>query len=223
MRLFTENIFAKLFSVLIASLLWVALVDEPELIETVTVPVEYRNLASNLDLSPDAPGQIQLQVRGSRSRLNDVSAERTNIVLDLKAMTQPSSRTFTIQETSINLPPTVTLLRSMPSQLRVKLERRLYKELPVKVEFESPLPSNIKVISTEIVPAVIKVVGPESRIKLATFISTEPINLNDTSNETSNDTSILKPFLVHVLLADPELSIVGSAQVTIRLQTTRLP
>ena len=219
MRLFTENIFAKLFSVLIASLLWVALVDEPELIETVTVPVEYRNLASNLDLSPDAPGQIQLQVRGSRSRLNDVSAERTNIVLDLKAMTQPSSRTFTIQETSINLPPTVTLLRSMPSQLRVKLERRLYKELPVKVEFESPLPSNIKVISTEIVPAVIKVVGPESRIKLATFISTEPVNLNDTSN----DTSILKPFLVHVLLADPELSIVGSAQVTIRLQTTRLP
>lgn len=219
MRYFTENIFAKLFSVLIASLLWVALVDEPELIETVTVPVEYRNLASNLDLSPDAPGQIQLQVRGSRSRLNDVSAERTNIVLDLKAMTQPSSRTFTIQETSINLPPTVTLLRSMPSQLRVKLERRLYKELPVKVEFESPLPSNIKVISTEIVPAVIKVVGPESRIKLATFISTEPVNLNDTSN----DTSILKPFLVHVLLADPELSIVGSAQVTIRLQTTRLP
>ena len=219
MSLFTENIFAKLFSVLIASLLWVALVDEPELIETVTVPVEYRNLASNLDLSPDAPGQIQLQVRGSRSRLNDVSAERTNIVLDLKAMTQPSSRTFTIQETSINLPPTVTLLRSMPSQLRVKLERRLYKELPVKVEFESPLPSNIKVISTEIVPAVIKVVGPESRIKLATFISTEPVNLNDTSN----DTSILKPFLVNVLLADPELSIVGSAQVTIRLQTTRLP
>lgn len=219
MRLFTENIFAKLFSVLIASLLWVALVDEPELIETVTVPVEYRNLASNLDLSPDAPGQIQLQVRGSRSRLNDVSAERTNIVLDLKAMTQPSSRTFTIQETSINLPPTVTLLRSMPSQLRVKLERRLYKELPVKVEFESPMPSNIKVISTEIVPPVIKVVGPESRIHLATFIATEPINLNDTSN----GTSILKPFLVNVLLADPELSIVGSAQVTIRLQTSQLP
>lgn len=219
MSLFTENLFAKLFSVLIASLLWVALVDEPELIETVTVPVEYRNLASNLDLSPDAPGQIQLQVRGSRSRLNDVSAERTNIVLDLKTMTQPSSRTFTIQENSINLPPTVTLLRSMPSQLRVKLERRLYKELPVKVEFESPMPSNIKVISTEIVPAVIKVVGPESRISLATFIATEPINLNDTSN----DTSILKPFLVNVLLADPELSIVGSAHVTIRLHTTRLP
>lgn len=215
MRIFTENIIAKIFAVLIASLLWVALVDEPELIETVTVPVEYRNLSSSLDLSPDAPGQIQLQVRGSRSRLNDVSPERTNIVLDLAAMSQPSSRTFTIQESSINLPPTVTLIRAMPSQLRVKLERRIYKELPVKVDFEIPLPANLKVIATEVTPALIKVVGPESRINLATSIATEPINLNDAS--------ALKPLRVHVLLADPELSIVGSAQVTVRLQTTQLP
>ena len=74
---------------------------------------------------------------------------------------------------------------------------------------------NLKVISTEIIPAVIKVVGPESRINLATSISTEPINLTDPS--------ALKPIRVHVLLADPELSIVGSAQVTVRLQTTQLP
>ena len=33
MKIFTDNFFAKIFSVLIASLLWVALVDEPELIE----------------------------------------------------------------------------------------------------------------------------------------------------------------------------------------------
>ena len=83
------------------------------------------------------------------------------------------------------------------------------------IDFEIPLPAHIKLISTEIIPAVIKVVGPESRIQLATFIATEPINLNDTS--------ILKPIRVNVLIADPELSIVGSAQVTIRLQTTRLP
>ncbi|MFN8685070.1 MAG: hypothetical protein ACK532_03015, partial [Acidobacteriota bacterium] len=77
MRLFTENITAKLFSILIAFLLWAALVDEPELIETVTVPVEYRNLANHLDLSPDAPNRIQLQVRGPRGRLNEVSPDRT--------------------------------------------------------------------------------------------------------------------------------------------------
>ena len=215
MRLFTENIPAKLFSILIAFLLWVALVDEPELIETVTVPVEYRNLSSALDLSPDAPSRIQLQVRGARGRLNEVSPDKTNIVLDLSSMLTPSSRTFTIQENSINLPPTVTLVRAMPSQLRVRLERRVYKDLPVTIAYEEPLPSYLKVISAEVSPSSIKVVGPESRVSLANSIATEPISLKDVTSAS--------PLRVNVLLTDSELSIVGSALVTVKLQTTQLP
>lgn len=215
MRLFTDNIPAKIFSILIAFLLWVALVDEPELIETVTVPVEYRNLSSALDLSPDAPTRIQLQVRGPRGRLNEVSPDRTNIVLDLANMAQPSARTFSIQDNLINLPPTVTLVRAIPSQLRVKLERRVYKEIPVTLAFEEDLPPNLKIVSTDISPRQIKVVGPESRIALATSISTEPISIKDITAGA--------PIRVNVLLTDPELSIVGSALVTIKLESTQLP
>jgi YbbR domain-containing protein len=215
MKLFTDNIPAKLFSIFIAFLLWVALVDEPELIETVTVPVEYRNLSSALDLSPDAPTRIQVQVRGPRGRLNEVSPERTNIVLDLGSMSTPSARTFTIQANSINLPAAVTLVRAMPSQLRVKLERRLYKELPVVVAYEDLLPSSLKIIATEVSPPSVKVVGPESRIELADSLRTEPISLTEINSG--------KPIRVNVLLTDPELSIVGSPLVTVMLQTTQLP
>jgi len=215
MKLFTDNIPAKIFSIVIAFLLWVALVDEPELIETVTVPVEYRNLSSTLDLSPDAPTRIQLQVRGPRGRLNEVSPDRTNIVLDLGTMAQPSARTFTIQDNLINLPPTVILVRAIPSQLRVKLERRVYKEILVTLAFEEDLPANLKIVSTEISPAQIKVVGPESRITLATSIATEPITIKDMAASA--------PIRVNVLLTDPELSIVGSSLVTVKLQTTQLP
>ncbi|MBM3761994.1 MAG: YbbR-like domain-containing protein [Acidobacteria bacterium] len=215
MSLFTENIPAKLLSILIAFLLWFALVDEPELIETVTVPVEYRNLANNLDLSPDAPNRIQLQVRGARTRLNEVSPDRTNIVLDLTSMSEPSSRTFTIQDNAINLPPTVTLVRAIPSQLRVKLERRMHKDLPVTITYEEPIPSYLKVISSSIKPERIKVVGPESRINMANALATEPISLKDVKSGA--------PLRVNVLLTDAELSIVGSPLVTISFQTTQLP
>jgi hypothetical protein len=104
MKLFTDNIPAKLFSIFIAFLLWVALVDEPELIETVTVPVEYRNLSSALDLSPDAPTRIQVQVRGPRGRLNEVSPERTNIVLDLGSMSTPSAAPLPSRPTPLTSP-----------------------------------------------------------------------------------------------------------------------
>ncbi len=214
MRLLTENIAAKLFSILIAFLLWVALVDEPELIETVTVPVEYRNLAGHLDLSPDAPNRIQLQVRGPRGRLNEVSPERTNIVLDLSGMRDPSARTFTIQAESINLPPSVSLVRAMPSQLRVKLERRLYKEVPVVLAFEAPLPPSFKVPPVTIQPSTVRVVGPESRVLAATSIPTEPIVVADMNSSA--------PLRVNVLLSDPELSIVGSPVVTVTVQSAQL-
>lgn len=215
MSLLTHNWAAKGLSVLIAFLLWVALVDDPELIETVTVPVEYRNLSGSLDLSPDVPDRVQLQVRGPRGRLNEVSAERTNIVLDLAGMQTPSARTFTVQEGTLNLPPNVTLVRAMPSQLRVKLERRMYKDLPVTVVFEQPLPKGLRVSATEVSPAFIKVVGPESRIVIATALTTEPIDLSEVN--------VLKPIRVNVLLTDPELSIVGSALVMVRLQTAQQP
>ncbi len=215
MRLLTDNWVAKIMSVLIALLLWIALVDEPEMIETVTVPVEYRNLASVLYLSPDAPNRVQLQVRGPRGRLNDVSPERTNIVLDLAAMQTASARTFAVQEGIINLPSNVTLMRAMPSQVRVKLERKLYKYLPVTVAFEVPLPPNLRVSVSSVTPASIQVVGPESRVELATSLSTEPIILTDVN--------LSKPIRVSVLLGDAELSIVGSAQVTVKLQTVQQP
>jgi len=214
MRFFTENIAAKLLSILIASLLWVAIVDEPELIETVTVPVEYRNLASDLDLSPDAPNRIQLQVRGPRGRLNEVSPDKTNIVLDLTGMNQPSARTFTIQADSINLPPTVALVRAMPSQLRVTLERRVFKDLPVAVTYEDPAAAR-QILSTQIDPPLVRIVGPESRVDRTTVLSTEPISLLDFSDSTR--------IRVNVLLNDPEISVVGSPLVTVTLTRTPLP
>jgi len=130
-------------------------------------------------------------------------------------MAQPSARTFTIQDNLINLPPTVILVRAIPSQLRVKLERRVYKEILVTLAFEEDLPANLKIVSTEISPAQIKVVGPESRITLATSIATEPITIKDMAASA--------PIRVNVLLTDPELSIVGSSLVTVKLQTTQLP
>jgi YbbR domain-containing protein len=211
-RLLTENFGAKVLSVVAALLLWVALVDEPNLIETVPVPIEYRNLNPALDLSPDAPAQIQIQVRGPRTRLGEVNAAQTNIVLDLGQMQQPSTRTFTITPESLNLPNRVTLVRAMPSQVRVKLERRITKPLPVAAAF---VPSKaFKVLQWEVSPATLQVAGPESRVSRAESVLTEPIDL------AAIDPS--KPLRLNALLSDAELSFTGSAVVIVKLSVEKI-
>jgi YbbR domain-containing protein len=129
-------------------------------------------------------------------------------------MNEPSARTFTIQAEAINLPPAVTLVRAMPSQLRVTLERRVFKDLPVVVNYEDrELASQI--LSTQIEPPLVRVVGPQSRIDRTTMLSTEPINLKQLGDAQS--------VRVNVLLTDPELSVVGSPLVTVRLNRASLP
>ncbi|MFO0283764.1 MAG: CdaR family protein, partial [Acidobacteriota bacterium] len=116
---------------------------------------------------------------------------------------------------SINLPPTVSLVRAMPSQLRVKLERRLAKDVPVAPVFEDSLPASLTSLPLTISPASIRIVGPESRVLLLESIPTEPIS--------RADYDAANPVRLNVLLADPELSIVGSPAVTLTFPTNPLP
>lgn len=207
----TENLAAKLMSLLIACLLWVALIDEPELVEIVQVPVEFRNLDSKLELSPDMVSRVQIQVRGPRGRLNEVSSQNTNIVLDLSSMRQPSTSTFTIMERNLNLPPRVRLLRATPSQLRVKLEKRTYQDVSVVPDFEATLPEGLRIASFEVNPPSVQIVGPESHVLKVTTLKTEPIDLRTVSNG--------QAIRVNVLLADPELSFPSPVQVTVKVLT----
>lgn len=211
----TENLAAKLMSLLIACLLWVALIDEPELIEIVMVPIEYRNLSSQLELAPDMVTRVQLQVRGPRGRLNEVSSETTNIVLDLAAIRQSSTSTFTIQERNINLPPRVRLLRATPSQLRVKLEKRTFLDVPVVPDFEQTLPEGSKIASFEVTPPTVQIVGPESRVRAIATLKTEPIDLRSLESG--------KPIRLNVILADNELAFPGTSQVTVKVITELKP
>jgi YbbR domain-containing protein len=211
----TENLAAKLMSLLIAFLLWVALIDEPELVEIVTVPIEYRNLAQNLELSPDMVTRVQLQVRGPRGRLNEVSSETTNIVLDLSAMRQSSTSTFTIQESNLNLPLRVRLLRATPSQVRVKLEKRSFLNVSVVPDFEQNLPEDTKIASFDVSPPTVQVVGPESRVKAIATLKTEPIDLRSIESG--------KPIRLNVILTDSELAFSGPSQVTVKVLTELKP
>ena len=57
-RLLTDHFLWKLLSLVMATMLWIAVVDEPELTTNVTVPVEFRNLAAGLDLGSDVPDRV---------------------------------------------------------------------------------------------------------------------------------------------------------------------
>ena len=105
LRLLTDHFLWKLLSLVMAAMLWIAIVDEPELTTNVTAPVEFRSLGAGLDLGSDVPDRVVLQLRGPRSRLSVATGPRSAVVLDLSGQSRPGERTFTVQEVNLNLRP----------------------------------------------------------------------------------------------------------------------
>lgn len=215
-RALTENIGWKLFSLGAAVVLWGAFVSEAEVATSVPVTVVYHNIPPDLELTADAPENLFLKLKGPSARLRAEDLSNIGLALDLKNATNPGERTIFIGEAELGLPPGVSLIRVVPSQVRVTLERRAEKIVPVEVRFAGPPPGGYRVVSQRVSPAAVRVIGPEARVNRLDSAQTDPIDLTSTIGNAE--------FRVPVYVDDPHLRFEsGHPVVTVQLTLERIP
>ena len=184
-RFVTENLWWKLLSLLIAFVMWVGVAREPELATSISVPVLFRNLPDDLDIASDVPERVQLEVRGPAPRLSTASLARTAVILDLTAL-QPGERTFNIESWNIRqLPIGVAFYRAVPSQVSLRFEHLLSKEVPIEPSYAKAPPDGYFVQSYTITPTSVRIRGPESRVVNIDHVMTDPIDLTGVVGMTS--------------------------------------
>ncbi len=178
MRMLIDNLSWKLFSAAAAIVFWWGLAGQTEVDTSVPASVRYRNVPSELELNSDHIDRLFLKVRGPAARLSASSLSQTALVLDLGSTLQPGEQTFTIGARNLTLPPGVTLIRVVPSQVRVRLERRSTKDVGVEVRFAGPPPAGYRVTQQDVQPSKIRIVGPESRLDPIESVQTDPVDLS---------------------------------------------
>jgi YbbR domain-containing protein len=206
-RFITENLGWKLTSFALAFLLWLVFVGHQEMTTSILGPVQLRAIPPDLEVSSDIPERVNLIVRGNSGTLSNLTI--LPVVLDLQHVDGPGERTFNIEGGSeVDLPPAVRLDRAVPSQIRLRLERRESREIPVRVRFAGPAPDGYQVSRYEVRPQVVKVVGPQSRVQLVEFAETDPLDLTGVYQQ--------KEFRVNVFVDDPRVRLAETAQVVVR-------
>ena len=213
-RLLFENLGWKFLSLALAILLWFAIVGEPELATSVSAPVEYRNLPRELEISSDVLERIHLEVRGPSGKLQPSRMADTTVVLDLSSAAHPGERTFTISQRNVNLPAGVVLSRAVPAQLRLRLERRLSRAIPVQVRYAGPPPAGYRVVRQEVQPASVQVTGPESRVNQVEAAQTDAIDLSSVVGEAS--------FQTQTFVGDPQVRLESSPAVSVKVVLERI-
>lgn len=199
----------KLLSLAAAVLLWIFVASEPELSTFVSVPVEYRDLPDNLEISSDVIDSVYLQLRGPSGELRGLNdGRRFAVVLDMSGV-ESGQRTFTIEPGEVRLPRGIHLVQAIPSQLRFEFERRIYRTVPVEVRF-GPLQPGYEVAGFTVTPRVLQVVGPESRVDRIKFVVTDPVDLSGVVGQAE--------FHVNAYADDAHVRFAGFPQVAVRVQ-----
>jgi len=208
-RLVTRHFWWKLLSLALAVALWVAVEGEPELVTIQSVPVLYNNLPRSLMLLSDTVSSVQLELRGPSRQLARDRLATSAVMLDLSGVTAPGEQTFTISQTGMIIPEGVEFLRAVPSQLRLRFDRGMSKDVPVETRLSGNPPSGYRIAGTTTSPDRLRISGPESRV--------EPIHSAQTDLIDASAFTAPTEVRINTFLADPRVQFESPSVVTVRV------
>jgi YbbR domain-containing protein len=213
-RLITNNFAWKAGSLLLSVLLWFAMVGEPELVTTHSLPILYKNLPRGLLIGPDAIDSVRVELRGPASRLTEATLSDLAVTIDLSNVSNPGERTFTLSDADLKLPEGVSFVRGVPSQLRLRFSKMLSKDVPVEVRIATQPPEGYRIVAEIVTPQTLRISGPERRVSAIGSAETDAIDLSNITQDSD--------IRVNTFVADPQVWLESSPMVTVRVKLAKI-
>ncbi|MGH9256057.1 MAG: CdaR family protein [Vicinamibacterales bacterium] len=204
----------KLLSIVLAALIWLIVSGEQIVERTLRIPLEFTNLAPELELVGDTPNLVDVRVRGSSGALSRVAAGELVAVLDLRSA-RSGRRLFHLTGDDVRSPFGVEVVQIAPSNISVVLEKSVSKTVPVVPELDGDPRDGYVVGTVTADPATVEVAGPASAVERLTLAITEPVSVAGAA-ETITET-------VNVGVPDPTVRLISPASARVTISVTPAP
>lgn len=204
-RLLIHNFWWRVLALAIAVVIWALVASEPELSTFETVPLQFRGLPDDIEMSTPPAETVTLELRGPSSELRGLAGSRApSVVLDMSGVT-PGVRSFSIDKSDVRLARGVRLMRAVPSEVQFDFDRRLERTIPVKPRFAGP--GAASVAHFEVTPPSLMIVGPSRHVAHINFVSTDPVDVSSASGTAQ--------FHVNAFVDDSFVRFESSPEVTV--------
>ncbi len=200
---FLKNLGLKGVSLLLAFLLWHQVASQKTVQRTISIPVEFVNMPPEMEISNDHPKRVDITLRSDRGGAN---IDQLTAVVDLKGA-QPGFLEIPLTEQSISRPPGLEIIRIEPSKLALRLEVTRRAVVKIQPRITGSPAAGYEVTGVRVVPAQVRVSGPDSVIEKAGPAQTGDIDIAGRSSTFTQDTL--------VDLDDPRLRIDDAFSVTV--------
>jgi YbbR domain-containing protein len=211
--LLLRNWHLKLISLVLATGLW-AQVTRTTTSETgVSVPLEYQNIPTKMEVYGDTTNRVEVRLRGPSSLLRAVSAQDVSLSIDMEKMATGQEKVVPLTPDLVHAPFGVEVVRVNPARVRLTVEttrEKLARVLPILNGF---VRNGFEVERTTITPETVTIEGPESHVQEVETVSTTPISLKDRT-ATFTET-------VDLDITDPVVRVPKSTSVKVEVRIRR--
>jgi len=171
-----SNFGLKAVALTIAVGLWLAGHRDTE--RAVEVPVEFRSIPADLMVMDNRVDYVVLRLTGPRTLVSTLNADRMKLVLDLSDA-KSGSRSYPLSSDYFNVPRGVTIARTTPPVIHLRLEPVVKRTLPVTVRISGKPAADYRVAHTTVTPASASVQGPAEEVQRLTAIETVLVDIED--------------------------------------------
>lgn len=206
-RMVMENLWLKLFSLMVAIALFTVVHGSEAGQRSLYVPVValLPPETSGKVLLGELPDKVKVTLRGSRSVVNSINAVDA-VQIDLTS----APRYFAFDPGALGLPAGIDV-QVTPATLSLDWEPRQERKLPVRVQLAGVVDPALELIGKPVVtPSRALVRGPRSSVEAVTELPTEPVVLNDFGPGTHR-------LRIPLLALPRQVSVVGAPEVTVEL------
>jgi YbbR domain-containing protein len=171
------NLPLKVISLVVATVLWLAVSGQSTVERNIRVPLEYQNVPPGMEIVGDPPGQADVRLRGSSGNLARVVQGDVVAALDL-TNARPGTRIFNLRASEVRVPFGVEVVQVTPSTISLEFEYAGQKVVPVSPVIEGDPEPGFVVGRITTSPATVQVLGPIGRLQALSEATTEPVRVD---------------------------------------------
>ena len=193
-NIFLRNWGLKLFSFIIALVLWIALIPDDKIFDEkmLTVRLDVHNIPPGLALVERPPSTVNVIIRAPKRRIGQFTDANVHAVLDLREA-RIDMQDYYLSENMVQTPDGAEIKEIIPQQVKLKLERYVEEMLEVEPDITGRPPEGLGVAKIEVIPSRVRVRGPESKVDKDDKIKTSTVDISALTGPTEVEANLIMP------------------------------
>jgi len=171
-----SNFGLKALALIIALGLWVAGHRDTE--RAIEVPLEFRNIPSDLMVMDNRLDYVVLRLMGPRTVVSTLDAGNLKLSLDLDGA-KSGSLSYPLTPNDFSVPRGVTVARITPPVIHLRLEPVAKRTLPVSVRVSGKPMAGFRIARIHVQPENVSVQGPAEEVRRLAAIETVAVDVEE--------------------------------------------